>query len=103
MTCNAENAGRLRLPGARRSVSTFLIYLLPAAFDVQAEREGPERSAIVVVGGVIDVLGVEGGEKPFVQVRVVVGFPVVFGRVVQLPVADEEVESAAGEAERVES
>src|ERR1700733_6944329 len=102
MTCHAENAGRLRLPGARRSVSTFLIYLLSAAFDVEAERVGPERPAIVIVSGVIDVLGIECGEKTFEYARVVVSFPVIFRCVVQLPVADEEVESAAGEVLRVD-
>src|SRR5665213_1406473 len=110
ITFQEENAGRAcfvggRFSGARRRVSTFLISYrrlsLFALLDMKAERIRPERTPVAIVRGVGDMLGIERHEKAFERASAVVTFPHVLRRVVEPPVSNDEIESAAAEIEGV--
>jgi hypothetical protein len=73
------------------------------SFNMEAERIGPHRAAIVIVRGVADVLGIEWlASNHLYRWRIVITFPRVFGRVVQRAVADEKVEAATAQVERMD-
>src|SRR5580692_166915 len=71
-------------------------------FHVETQGVCPERAAIVIIGWVHDMLGVQSGEESFHDVSVVIAFPNVFWHVVQPSVADQEIETAALEIERMD-
>ena len=70
-------------------------------FHVQADALDPYRPPILVVSRIRDALQIESREKTGSQPRAVVAFPDIFGRVVEPAIADEEVEAAAREIQRM--
>src|SRR5581483_11359263 len=74
-----------------------LPYLFFAGFEVEAEGADPDGAAVAVVGGVGDVLQVQGGEEPWAEFRGVVGFRDGFRGVAKGAVSDQEVVPAAFE------
>ena len=56
----------------------------------------------MVVRGVGNVLSIDGGVKPFVQMRIIITFPRHLRRVVEASVAEEKVEASAAQIERMD-
>src|SRR5690242_7277086 len=89
---------------ARSVVSTrgsFCVPRFQAEFHVQAEALNPDRPAIPVERRVGDALQIEGRDETGNQPGAVIAFPNVFRRVVELAVANQEVQSAARQVERM--
>ena len=63
-----------------------------AGLEMKSQRISPQRPAIMIVSGIVDMLRVERGEKSLEQTGAVVTFPYVLGIVIQGAVADDEVE-----------
>jgi hypothetical protein len=70
-------------------------------FEVKAETRNKDRASVAVVAGVIDVLEIEPGVETAPEVGVVIGFEDSFAPVVQVAVAEKELESAMLQVELV--
>src|SRR5579859_5826798 len=74
---------------------------------MKTERPGPQRAAVLVISRVSDVLAIDADEqraaKDFLRhANAVVALPDVLRGIVQAPVADDEIESAAAQIEGVD-
>src|SRR5207245_1948192 len=62
--------------------------------SARKDRNGP---AVGIVSGIVDELIVEGERRPFVEAVGVVRFEDLFPPIVELPIADQNTETASGE------
>src|SRR5580704_10650884 len=70
------------------SLKSFRLKRLDSELDVEPQAVDPDRTAVVIVGQICVVLEIDCRGEAGEQTCAVIGFPDIFGRVIQAAVAD---------------